>query len=242
MDERDKRFDEISDEYLSINNIVRENIKYLLNSYFYLHDKLGKVLDVGNGGRGPEHLFDKSVIDKNIDLFVGCDINYSMLKRANFKYRVTSDGFKLSFKNESFDSIIFLEIIHHFGLNEEQDNLDKFLQGVSNTLRKDGYIYLCEPTLPLFYEKLERFLFFIYRKMFSKRNEKIHIYMRYNKNLIKSIDRYYNRDIVITKKLHELVGGRFKMIAPFLFVKWFKLPASFIPYMYVFYMGRKKVN
>jgi SAM-dependent methyltransferase len=92
----------------------------------------GKVLDVGCGSMPYREPF------KNISEYVGMEFD-SAEQRATSKAEVFYDGKSFPFPDNTFDSVIFTEVLEHIF------NPDEFLAEINRVLKPDGKILLSTP-------------------------------------------------------------------------------------------------
>lgn len=236
-----KVFDSVADNFSELSDPLWPFFKEYFNSKLFVGGSIKKVLDVAGGGIRPEEIFCDETA-KQLDLFVGNDINFKMLARNKFDYRVNSDGYALPFKKETFDTILVIGCIHHFGQIKYEDRIDKakvFFRGVQELLTKDGYIYIMEPSLLPFFEKLEKYLLFpLYKFFFRKKVVPIYIYAE--KELKQIFDDLFKCEFFEYKTTAQVIGSKRKLYPPFFFLKWFKIPMGLLPYKYLFYRARLK--
>lgn len=122
----------------------------------------GDVLDIGCG----DSYFDYELLkkNKNINKLYGIDI-YAKEEIKDEKYIVINDYKKL--KNKKFDAIIMCDVIEHI------ENDSDFLENtVKKLLKKDGKIIITVPA---------------YQSLFSKHDEELRHYRRYNIKMIKEL-------------------------------------------------------
>jgi ubiquinone/menaquinone biosynthesis C-methylase UbiE len=120
-----------------------------------------KVLDVGNGGV-------RRFSSPQTTLYVGVDFSLDMLKKGENRtfYRVCGEATDLSFKKETFNTVLCLYLLHHL----VKGSVGKTIEAVKKTLRESsiclqigGNVIIAETCLPPFLEKIERVLFFLLR-------------------------------------------------------------------------------
>lgn len=104
-------------------------------------NKNTKILEIGCG----DGEFTKRIVDLNLKI-TATDVTEKLLDRGrkylknpNISFRVENCE-KLSFRNESFDIICGVSILHHVAL-------DKTLQEVYRVLKKRGKIFFTEPNI-----------------------------------------------------------------------------------------------
>lgn len=131
----------------------------LIKEVIKYHD--GKdILDIGCG----DCYFDYQLMKQNIEIdkFYGIDI-YASEEKKNGKYTLVND-YK-SLRNKKFDTIIMFDVLEHV----EDDA--KFLEKtVKPLLKNDGKIIMTVPA---------------YQSLFSKHDEELKHYRRYNIKMIK---------------------------------------------------------
>lgn len=122
----------------------------------------GDVLDIGCG----DCYFDYELLksNQNINKLYGIDI-YAKEEIKDGKYMVINDYKKL--KNKKFDTIIMCDVIEHI-----ENDADFLENTVKNLLKKDGKIIITVPA---------------YQKLFSKHDEELKHYRRYNIKMIKEL-------------------------------------------------------
>ena len=188
-------------EWTEFNEITSEHFDEF-NLYFDLVDlnklKDKKIIDIGCGiGRWSKILIDKVNIDKLVllDLSDSIFIARKFFRENNNVIFIQQDLEKIQFKNNSFDFLACLGVLHH--LPNREKNIIKQLSNISNY----SLFYL--------YYKLDnvskgfRFIFFfadIIRKILSKsKNEKINILVSYFLTII-----FYLPFIIIAKFLKKI--------------------------------------
>jgi ubiquinone/menaquinone biosynthesis C-methylase UbiE len=132
----------------------------------------GTVLDIGSGG----------VINynfSNADELILADIttaNQDKIKERNGKEQKTqvtfinADVTKLAIKQESTDLVIMQHLLHHLAdnnLKKTLNNLTKTAQNTHNVLKKGGELIIVEGTVPPFFDKLQRALFPISKRVYK---------------------------------------------------------------------------
>lgn len=100
----------------------------------------GKVLDFGCGNRSYEHLFDPKI-------FIGLEIYRRGHDHSKERIDLYYDGITIPFKNNSFDSILSIEVFEHVF------NFGDILNELNRILKPDGYLLL---TLPFVWEEHEQ--------------------------------------------------------------------------------------
>ncbi|MEK6834707.1 MAG: class I SAM-dependent methyltransferase [Nanoarchaeota archaeon] len=152
---------EIVPEYKSKNKLVRWlfNKRQQVASHYIYKIKPNKLLDIGCG----DGSFIRRIKNKfpNIKVF-GVDANPN-IKYLNsvFKEKIFSqqDLLNLSFKKNSFDAIICLDVLEHI------KNLNLALNEIKRVLNKDGYLITSEPTENFLYKSLR----FLYKGTYSEK-------------------------------------------------------------------------
>jgi SAM-dependent methyltransferase len=241
MENLKKMFDTIAEDYMDRSGGMWPAIRKYINSDFFVDGGVRKILDVANGGIRPDEIFFQERV-KQLEIFIGNDINFKMLTRNNYNYQVNSDVLNLAFKAKSFDTVLVFSCIHHLTLGEYKDRIDRlkfFLGNLKELTEQDGCIYIVEATLPLFFERLEKFIYFpLYKTIFRKK--KIPIYFYYYNELKMFLDELFECEFIGYKSTAELLGGRWKLFPFCLSLKWLKIPSFLYPYKYLFYRGKLK--
>lgn len=122
----------------------------------------GDVLDIGCG----DSYFDYELLksNKSINKLYGIDI-YAKHEYTDGNYIVINNYKRL--KNKKFDAIIMCDVIEHI-----EDDVNFLENTVKNLLKKDGRIIITVPA---------------YQSLFSKHDEELRHYRRYNIKMIKNI-------------------------------------------------------
>ena len=120
-----------------------------------------KVIDVGNGGV-------RRFSPPQTTLYVGVDFSLEMLKRGENRtfYKVCGEATDLSFKKETFNTVLCLYLLHHLAKGSVGTTIEavkKTLREGSTCLQTGGNVIIAETCLPPFLEKIERAFFFILR-------------------------------------------------------------------------------
>lgn len=131
----------------------------------------GNILDIGCG----DCYFDYELMkqDINIDKFYGIDI-YADKEIKNGKYNLVNN-YK-SLKNKKFDTVLMFDVLEH--VEDDSDFLDKT---VNPLLKDNGKIIMTVPA---------------YQSLFSKHDEELKHYRRYNIKMIKEACKKANLKIV----------------------------------------------
>lgn len=118
------------------------------------------ILDIGCG----DSYFDYRLMDniKDIDKFYGIDI-YAEEEFKDGKYLVVNDYKKL--KNKKFDTILMFDVLEHI-----EDDADFLENTVKHYLKDTGKVIVTVPA---------------YQSLFSKHDEELKHYRRYNIKMIK---------------------------------------------------------
>ena len=112
-----------------------------LNVKKYSSNIKGKTLDVGCGSKPYSALF------KNVTEYVGMDIEQSGHKHDLSHIDVFYDGKKFPFEENTFDSLVFFEVLEHvFNPNE-------FMKEIHKVVKPDG---LCLVTIPFIWGEHEQ--------------------------------------------------------------------------------------
>jgi len=237
-------FNDVSEGYSGLYDQLTKNIQKYFISNVFDSIRAKRVLDVGNGGTNPEDILSEDIA-RNLDLFIGNDLNFDMLKRIQrtIGKSVNSDALTLPFKEKSFDVILVMSIIHHIGFNKGERDLHRrlriFLKNIIPLLDNDGHVYIIESTLPNVLEKLERYIYLPFYTHVLGKNF-VPTYMFYYKDLQHILNEYFDFEILEYKWIHELFESKWEMMAPTLYFKWLKLPVVCSPYKILFYKGRPK--
>ncbi len=177
--------------------------------YATLNDKpLGKVLDLGCG----DGVFSVN-IDTNENVY---DVEVSLsalkrLKRRNNKNMipVCASGYELPFKDNTFDTVIFVYVIEHLNM----DNCIKILNEIARVLKEDGRLVYVTDT-PFFDKYLVVLTNFILRGQITNReNDNPHtghinlMTMEESRELIGKINNYE-----IVKEVPFWYGQRFGIV------------------------------
>lgn len=120
--------------------------------------KLANVLNLGTGEGDYDHM-----ISSSVEKLVSCDINPKDVNFAqqlnkdivNIDYRV-EDALNLSFKNDSFDLIISVDVMEHVGDPEQM------IKEIGRVLKSNGLVFLTYPQLnyPFTYDPFNRLFSF----------------------------------------------------------------------------------
>ena len=95
----------------------------------------GKTLDVGCGSKPYAHLF------KNVTDYVGMDIEKSGHKHRHSNIDVFYNGIQFPFEENSFDSLVFFEVLEHVF------NAEEFLGQVNKVVKPGGHCLITIPFL-----------------------------------------------------------------------------------------------
>ena len=101
----------------------------------------GKTLDMGSGSKPYIELF------TNVTTYIGMDIEQSGHKHQREYIDVFYDGTTFPFESNSFDSLVFFEVLEHVF------NLDNFMNEISRVVKQDGY---CLVTVPFIWGEHEQ--------------------------------------------------------------------------------------
>ena len=152
---------EIVPEYSSGNPLIRWlfNKRQQIASYYIYKIKPNKLLDLGCG----DGSFIRRIKNKfpNIKTF-GVDINPNVIQLNKiFKEKIFSkqDISNLSFKKNSFDVVVCLDVLEHI------KNLDVALSKIKRILINGGYLITSEPSENLLYKGLR----FLYKGTYSEK-------------------------------------------------------------------------
>lgn len=152
---------------------IRENIS---------SSKIKFILDYGCGSGEFSDIFKDSY-------YIGIDTNFKFLNFAKKKHNknFVLVGKKLPFKDNSFDVIMLVSILHHIG----KEKVIELLNSISNLLSNSGTLLISEPLsnnrqgyltkFLMFFEKMCRGVYFfdenglrgILAQIFEIRNEKV---------------------------------------------------------------------
>ena len=232
-------FDSIADQFGGLYSEFYAGMKKILASELYNGTSIKRVLDLGGGGMPPVEVFPQEIVDQ-LELFVANDISYPMLCRHEFDHRVNSDAFHLPFKDSQFDTVLVYGCIHHLGQKRYRDRKKRLLamlQEASRVTASGGSILIQEPTVPRLFEWIERFLLFPLVKG-GFRRAVVSIYMYRSSELRAILGEAFDCEVLVFKGAGEILGSSWRMIAPFLFVPFFKIPVGLIPYRYLFCRAR----
>lgn len=143
---------------------------------------LGKnILDIGCGDGQFLHLLGKYI--KNIKL-TGVDISSIALNKAKKKYSninfFKSSSTKIPFPNNSFDTILLVEVIEHL------IDIDSTLKEISRLLKPNGYVFITTTDFNLL--KKIRISSFVWDKYFYPNNPHIRFF---TKNTLREICKQY---------------------------------------------------
>jgi len=119
------------------------NEHWLRYKYIREHLTTEKVLDIACGsGYGSYYLS----LNNNLKV-IGADVNGNSISKAketyqkdNLKFQV-ANALSLPFKDSSFDSIVSLETIEHFNVNDQK----LYLQELKRVLKPEGKLWLSTP-------------------------------------------------------------------------------------------------
>lgn len=117
--------------------LTNKYIFQLINSYYNFDNK--KVLDFGCG-------IGTSCSLVPAKYYLGVDnneerINYAQTKYPQYNFQIYKEDLKL--KDNSFDHILIISVLHHI----EQKIINKILKEFQRILKKDGKIIVIEPCL-----------------------------------------------------------------------------------------------
>lgn len=234
-------FDDVAQDYDDLYAEFYAGMKEILGAQIYKCEHMGRVLDIGGGGKCPEDLFSDECVSA-LRMFVSSDISLAMLSRNKNRLRVNSDAFSAPFRAGAFDAILVQGCIHHIGHERYGDRLRRvraFLEKVSELLSDEGRVYIEEPTLPFFFEQIERWLLFPLSR-FVLRKPAVPIYMCRSSELSALLHEVFDCEKILFKRTGEVVGSPWKMSSPFVFLKWFRFPVCLIPYRYLLCRGKLK--
>jgi SAM-dependent methyltransferase len=128
---RERFFPSIIGAFFNYNYFCR---KQLLNGLKKHFDKVdGKILDFGCGSKPYKSEF------KNVNQYIGVDIENSAHEHINEDIDFFYDGKKLPFKSEEFDHVFTSEVLEHV------PNIKESLSEIKRVLKPDGYILLSIP-------------------------------------------------------------------------------------------------
>ncbi len=225
------QFDKISKNYEhDVNSRVNRAIFDVAVKNYYPRLKKSTVLDVGNGGVKPSDVLGDEIAATLVK-FVGVDKNKEMLKRSNGKdkyIQVVADGADLPFKDNSFDYVLVNGVLHHLGLESNEDQylkFEKFFKELARVCKKE--IIVVEIFLPKYLERLER----IKVKLTGSMPTFVLAQSTLDGFLKKA---GFKKQEVISKKFSDLVGP-FYWYLVVLEYPWLKLPAFLSPFKYAYF-------
>lgn len=120
---------------------------FLARSSMYFHIRRfssrisGKTLDIGCGSKPYRHLFTE------VSQYIGADIEQSGHKHEHSSVDVFYDGKKFPFEDNSFDSLVFFEVLEHVF------NPDDFLKEIKRVVKPNGH---CLVTIPFIWGEHEQ--------------------------------------------------------------------------------------
>jgi len=224
------QFNKISKTYESGENrrVSRAIFSISIEKYFQ-RLKGSRVLDVGNGGMDPSMILGKEIA-ASLTSFVAVDKNEKMLhrmKKDNY-VKIVADGANLPFEDKSFDYILLNGILHHLGLESNEDQylkFEKFLKELVRVCSKE--IIVVEIFLPKPLEKLEQIAVKVLGSMptFVLAESTLDAFM---------LKMGLRKREVVSKRLSDLMGP-FYWYLVILEYPWFKMPAFLLPFKYVYF-------
>lgn len=150
------QFEKISQSY-EVHDRILASTYAISRERYYARLEGMTVLDIGNGGQGPEKFLGPG-LSSRLAAFVGMDNSLAMLNRPGPPYwKVAANGCRLPLKTKSFDYVILNGVLHHLGFEKGVPplaRLEEFLREISRVCRRDILIY--EPVLPEMLETVER--------------------------------------------------------------------------------------
>lgn len=112
---------------------VRKNLWKKVKKYSGMLS--GKLLDFGCGCKPYQKFF------KNVDEYIGLDIDDRGLDHTNHEIDVYYDGEKIPFEDEAFDSIFSSEVYEHV------PNLQNILPEINRVLKVGGVLFVTAPLI-----------------------------------------------------------------------------------------------
>jgi len=152
----------------------------------------GKILDIGCGVKPYQQLF------VNTSSYTGMEFD-SNEQREKSQAEIFYDGKKFPFKNKTFDSIIFTEVLEHIF------NPDEFLSEVNRVLKTNGTILLSTP-----------FIWYEHSHPYD--------YGRYSSFGLKHILEKHGFEITVQQKLVSDISVIFQLVTGYIYTKisWIK--------------------
>jgi ubiquinone/menaquinone biosynthesis C-methylase UbiE len=162
---------------------------------------------------------------------VAVDKNEEMLNRTKNEegyVKIVADGADLPFEDKSFDYVLLNGVLHHLGLESNEDQylkFEKFFNELARVCSKE--IIVVEIFLPKYLERLER----IAVKVLGSMPTFVLAESTLNRFLFKM---NLKKREVLSKRLSNFVGN-FYWYLVILEYPWFKLPAFLSPFKYVYF-------
>lgn len=209
---------------------IRAKMKEIIDKEIYGK----KAIDLGGAG---EIYYG---INKT-SFFVSFDISFQLLRKAGntkFMYAVCGDVECLPFKNRVFDRSICGFLLHHLvstDLKKSDEVLNKVLSGIFQILSNQGKVIIIENCLPKIFEKIEKHLFILLKKILEFFRKPTVKFLSYE-SIGVLLENVGFKDVKIIKieekKNRQLVPVG--MILPF-----FKIPHKLIPTSLHIITGKK---
>ncbi len=224
------QFNKISKTYESEENrrVSRAIFNISVEKYFQ-RLRGSRVLDVGNGGLKPSTILGEEIA-ASLTSFVAVDKNEEMLHRTKKDdyVKIVADGANLPFEDKSFDYVLLNGVLHHLGLDSNEDQYLKFerlFKELARVCSKE--IIVLEIFLPEQLEKLERIAVKVLGSMptFVLAESTLDAFL---------LKMGLRKQEVLSKKFSDFVGP-FYWYLVILEYPWFKLPAFLSPFKYVYF-------
>ncbi|MEK7517259.1 MAG: class I SAM-dependent methyltransferase [Patescibacteria group bacterium] len=224
------QFNKISKTYESEGNLrVSRAIFNISVEKYFPRLRGSRVLDVGNGGLKPSTILGEEIA-ASLTSFVAVDKNEEMLHRTKKDdyVKIVADGANLPFEDKSFDYVLLNGVLHHQGLESNEDQylkFERFFKELARVCSKE--IIVLEIFLPEHLEKLERIAVKVLGSMptFVLAESTLDAFL---------LKMGLRKREVISKRLSDFVGP-FYWYLVILEYSWFKLPAFLSPFKYVYF-------
>lgn len=224
------QFNKVSKTYEEENRRVSRAIFDISVEKYFQRLRGSRVLDVGNGGLKPSTILGEEIA-ASLTSFVAVDKNEEMLHRTKDEddyVKIVADGANLPFEDKSFDYVLLNGVLHHLGLESNEDQylkFERFFKELARVCSKE--IIVVEIFLPEHLERLERIAVKVLGSMptFVLAESTLDAFL---------LKMGLRKREVLSRRLSDFVGP-FYWYLVILEYTWLKLPAFLSPFKYVYF-------